>query len=85
MPNALMWLNLYGCQAVQIKLKKKLKKIFLCFLALFWGHIRQPDGHVDWATLVGVFCDRLKLWSTAAHISQKRALIPTRLVEGTWQ
>ena len=40
-----MWLNLYGHEAVQPKLKK-------VFLALFWAYVGQPDDHTGWATLM---------------------------------
>ena len=48
----LMWLNLYGRQAVRCKLKKGLKLPFFVFLALFWAYIGQPDGHISWVTLM---------------------------------
>ena len=43
---ALMWLNLFGHQAV--------KNAFFAFafLAIFWAYIRQPDNHIGWATLL---------------------------------
>ena len=39
MRRALVWLNLYGREAVRHKLKNRPKMHFLCFLAIFWvGH-----------------------------------------------
>ena len=39
MQRALMWLNLYGCQAVRHKLKKRAENNKNAFLALFWLQI----------------------------------------------
>ena len=39
-PRALMWLNLYGRQAVQCKVNLLLK----------WPYVGQPDDHLGWAT-----------------------------------
>ena len=41
MRGVLLWLNLYGCQAVWCKLKKGLKMHFIVFLPLF------PDNHIN--------------------------------------
>ena len=38
MQRASIWLNLYGCQAVQRELKKRVKNAFFVFLALFLAH-----------------------------------------------
>ena len=32
----LVWLNLYGCEAVQHKLKNRQKMDFLCFISAIW-------------------------------------------------
>ena len=47
---ALMWLNLYGRQAVWRKLKKRGKNAFFVFVHLFWAYVRQPDDHIGWGT-----------------------------------
>ena len=52
MRRASMWLNLYGCQAVRLKPKKRAKKAFFVFLALFWAYIGQPDNHIGWVKLM---------------------------------
>ena len=41
MQRAAMWLNIYGCQAVQCKLKKVLKTQQMHF------YVIQPDDHID--------------------------------------
>ena len=48
-----MWLNLYGCNTVQNKLKNCLKtqKMHFClFLNCFWAYVGQPHYHIGWAT-----------------------------------
>ena len=49
MGRTLMWLNLYGREAVRRKLKNSLKtqKIHFC---LFVSYIGQPHNHIGWAT-----------------------------------
>ena len=49
MPRALMWLNLYGREAVRRKLKNRKKKDFLFFLGCFWAYVGQPHDHIGWA------------------------------------
>ena len=55
MRRTLMWLNLYGRQAVRRKLKKGVKRgknAFFVFLPLFWAYVGQPDDHIGWGTLM---------------------------------
>ena len=49
MRKALMWLNLYGCQAVRLKLQKGVKMHFLCFYPFFEV---TSDSHIGWATML---------------------------------
>ena len=54
-----MWLNLYGCQAVQRELNslvlsglsnvssKRAKNALFVFLALLGDHVGQPDDNID--------------------------------------
>ena len=51
MQRALMWLNLYGCEAFGGKLKKGVKRQKMHFIP-FWAYIGQPDNHIGWATLM---------------------------------
>ena len=47
---ALVWLNLYGCEAVRHKLKNRQKISFFVFLGCFWAYVRQPHNHIGYAT-----------------------------------
>ena len=49
MRRALVWLNLYGSEAVRHKFKNRPKMHFLCFFGHFWAYVRQPHGHIGWA------------------------------------
>ena len=46
MQRALMWLNLYGREAV----RKQPKNIKNAFLACFRAYVGQPHGHIHWAS-----------------------------------
>jgi hypothetical protein len=46
MRRALMWLNLYGWETDQRKLKNRQKMQFLCFCP----YVGQPHDHIGWAT-----------------------------------
>ena len=53
MRRALMWLNLYGREAVWHKLKnrqKQAKNAFFVFFGCFWAYVGQPHDHIGWAT-----------------------------------
>ena len=56
MQRALMWLNLYGCEAVWHKLenrqKMQAKNAFFVFLGHFWANVRQSHDHIGWATSI---------------------------------
>ena len=45
MHRAAMWLNLYGCETVQHKLKNR-----HVYLACFWAYVGQPLNPIGWAT-----------------------------------
>ena len=49
MQRALVWLNLYGLEAVGHKLKTG-KNAFFVFLGHFWAYVGQPQDHIGWAT-----------------------------------
>ena len=49
MRRALVWLNLYGREAVRHKLKNRQKTSFL-FLGCLWAYVGQPHDHIGWAT-----------------------------------
>ena len=53
MRRTLIWLNLYGCQAVWHR-KKRAKSALCVFLALFWAYVGQSDDHIGWTTLMPV-------------------------------
>ena len=50
MQKASMWLNLYGRQAVQRKLKKGLKTQKNALLTVNCPCVGQPDDQIGWAT-----------------------------------
>ena len=47
-PRGLIWLNLYGFEAVRHKLKNRQKMRFL-FLWCFWAYVGQSHNHISWA------------------------------------
>ena len=49
MGRPLMWLNLYGHETVQRKLKNRQEMGFV-FFGCFWAYVRQPHNHIGWAT-----------------------------------
>ena len=50
MQRALTWLNLYGCEAVQHKLKNSLKTPKMHFFACSRAYVGQPHDHIGWVT-----------------------------------
>ena len=50
MQKALIWLNLYGCQAVWHKGYNRQKTQKMHFFACFRPYVRQPGNHIGWAT-----------------------------------
>ena len=46
---ALVWLDIYSCEAVQHKLQNRKKWVF-CVLGCFWAYVRQPHDHISRAT-----------------------------------
>ena len=46
----LMWLYLYGHEAVRHKLKNMQKMHLFVFLGHFWAYVWQPHDHIGWAT-----------------------------------
>ena len=49
MQRALVWLKLYGCEAIW-QAQKQAKKTKKTFLAYFWAYVGQPHKHTSWAT-----------------------------------
>ena len=52
---ALVWLNLYGCEAVrqyccQTWAQQQAKNAFFVFLGCFWAYVGQPHDYIGWAT-----------------------------------
>ena len=45
---ALVWLNIYGREAVRHKLKNRQKMRFFVFLGCFCPYVRQPHRHIGW-------------------------------------
>ena len=46
----LVWINLYGREAVRRKLKNRQKLHFFVVLGCFWAYVGQPHNHIGWAT-----------------------------------
>ena len=49
MPGVLIWLYLYGHEAVRRKLKNSLKMQKNALFACFWAYLGQPHDHIGWA------------------------------------
>ena len=72
MQRAAMWLNIYGCQAVQCKLKKVLKTQQMHF------YVIQPDDHIDFFCFICIQISHISQCLNLLLVGSKKVWIPQK-------